>query len=104
MDIFGVLCLFGLLLIQAHPHRDGHCYPTPQYVDGFEVYNSNPRHEDMSEKTEAIARENGLCMIGGSDAHRDEDIAGSGIETKERIETVEQFVRLVKEGKTRIIR
>ena len=93
----------GLFVIQAHPHRDGHCYPTPQYADGFEVRNSNPRHEDFSEKSEAVAGEYGLAMTGGSDAHRDEDVAGSGIETEERIETAEQFIRLVKEGKAKVI-
>lgn len=94
----------GLLLVQAHPYRDGHCYPRPDMVDGMEVYNSNPRHEDFSERAEAVAREHGLSMIGGSDAHRDEDVAGSGILTEEKIETAEQFIRLVKEGKCEIIR
>ena len=93
----------GLFVVQAHPHRDGQCCPMPQYVDGFEVHNSNPRHEDFSEKSEAVAREYGLSMIGGSDAHRDEDVAGSGIETEEKIENVEQFIRLVKEGKAKVI-
>lgn len=94
----------GLLLVQAHPHRDGVCYPTPQFVEGMEVYNSNPRHEDQSALSEAAAKEHGLFMIGGSDAHRDEDIALSGILTEERIETAEQFIRLVREGKNKIIR
>ena len=94
----------GLLLVQAHPHRDGHCVPVPQYVDGFEVYNSNPRHADMSDLSEAEAKEHGLSMIGGSDAHRDEDIAGSGILTEEKIESAEQFIRIVREGKNGVIR
>ena len=94
----------GFFLVQAHPYRDGCCYPTPQYVDGIEVYNSNPRHEDENERSEQMAREHGLSMIGGSDAHRDEDIALSGIETEERIETAEQFIRLVKMGNCKVIR
>lgn len=94
----------GLFVVQAHPHRDGHCFPTPQYVDGVEAYNSNPRHEDMSERSEAVARENGLSTIGGSDAHREEDVAGSGILTEERIETAEQFIRLVREGNCKVLR
>jgi histidinol phosphatase-like PHP family hydrolase len=94
----------GLLLVQAHPHRDGHCFPRPEFVDGFEVYNSNPRHEDMSEKSEAAAKEHGLFMIGGSDAHRDEDIGGSGVFSEEKIESAEQLIRLLKEGKCEVIR
>jgi len=94
----------GLLLVQAHPYRDGVCFPRPAFADGFEVYNSNPRHEDMSEKSEAVAKEHGLFMIGGSDAHRDEDIAGSGILTEEKIESAEQFMKILKEGKYSVIR
>ena len=94
----------GLFIVQAHPHRDGHCYPRPEWVDGFEVYNSNPRHEDESEKSLAVARENDLLMIGGSDAHRTEDVAGSGVLTEERIESAAQLIRLLKEGKCEVIR
>ena len=94
----------GLFIVQAHPHRDGHCYPRPEWVDGFEVYNSNPRHEDESEKSLAVARENGLLMIGGSDAHREEDVAGSGVLTEERIESAAQLIRLLKAGKCEVIR
>lgn len=94
----------GFLLIQAHPFRDGHNYPTPEYVDGIEVYNSNPRHADFSDKSEQIARENNLYMIGGSDAHRPEDVAGSGILSEYEIKTVEEFIAAVKSGKTEIIR
>lgn len=94
----------GLLLIQAHPYRDGVCVPRPEMVDGMEVYNSNPRHEDHSERSLEIARAHGLCLTGGSDAHRVEDLCGSGILTEERIESAEQFIRLVREGKCEIIR
>ena len=58
----------------------------------------------MSEKSETVAKEHGLFMIGGSDAHRDEDIAGSGILTEEKIESAEQFIRIVREGKCEVIR
>ena len=94
----------GLLIIQAHPHRDGSCYPRPDMVDGFEVYNSNPRHEDFSEKSLEVAKAHGLLMTGGSDAHREEDLCGSGILTEEKIESAEQFIRLLREGKCEVIR
>ena len=58
----------------------------------------------MSEKSEAVAKEHGLFMIGGSDAHRDEDSAGSGILTEEKIESAEQFMKILKEGKYSVIR
>ena len=93
----------GLLVVQAHPHRDGVCYPRPDTVDGFEVYNSNPRHNDESDRSFMICAAHGLLMIGGSDAHREEDIGGSGVLSKEKIESAEQFIRLVREGKCEVI-
>lgn len=93
----------GLLLLQAHPYRDGHCHPRPDMVEGFEVYNSNPRHDDQSDRSFTVAAQHGLLMTGGSDAHRAEDVGGSGVLTKERIETAEQFIRLLREGKCEVI-
>ena len=94
----------GVFIVQAHPHRDGKCFPTPEYVDGIEVYNSNPRHADNSELSEELVRTYGMPVTGGSDAHREEDIALSGIETEAEIVSAEQFVELVKSGKVNVIR
>lgn len=94
----------GVFIVQAHPHRDGVCYPTPEYVDGIEVYNSNPRHEDNSEMSEKVVMERNMALIGGSDAHRNEDVAGGGIETDVEIKTAEDFINLVKLGKVKVIR
>ena len=94
----------GIFIVHAHPYRDGSQSATPELVDAIEIYNSNPRHEDHSELSEALAEKYGLPVSAGSDAHRDEDIAGSGIETEEEIKPVSDFIRLVKEKKVRIIR
>ncbi len=94
----------GIFIVLAHPYRDGSQCATPEIVDAIEIYNSNPRHDDHSELSEALAEKYGLPVSAGSDAHRDEDIAGSGIETEEEIKTVSDFIRLVKEGKVKIIR
>ena len=94
----------GIFIVHAHPYRDGKDGATPELVDAIEIYNSNPRHEDHSELSEALAEKHGLPVSAGSDAHRDEDIALSGIETEEEIRCVEDFIRLVKERKVKIIR
>ena len=94
----------GLFIVQAHPHRDGESFPTPEYVDAIEVYNSNPRHDDYSDKSEEIARSFGLYVSAGSDAHTPEDVALSGVETEAQIKTSEQFIELVKSRKVRLIR
>ncbi len=92
----------GLFVIQAHPHRDGQCYPTPDYVDALEAYNSSPRHIDYSEKTAALAEERGLPVTAGSDAHRPEDIALAGLISDEEITTACQLIELIRLRKVRI--
>ncbi len=94
----------GVFVVQAHPYRDGHCFPTPEFIDAVEVYNSNPRHEDHSDMTEKLSAEHGLPVSAGSDAHRDEDVALSGVETDVEVKTAEDFINLVKLGKVKVIR
>lgn len=94
----------GIFVIQAHPYRDGKHRPTPELVDGIEIYNSNPRHEDHSELSEKLAKEHNLYVTAGSDAHRVEDIAGSGLISEWEIKTVDDFIALVKSGKAKIIK
>ncbi len=94
----------GICLVQAHPHRDGEFRPTPEWVDGIEVFNSNARHEDYDFHSIRVAREGGLVMTGGSDAHRAEDVAGSGIMTREPIRTSGELVRAIMSGEAEIIR
>lgn len=73
----------GALLIQAHPFRRG-CIPlAPMLLDGTEVYNANPRHlhhgrNDMAQAM-ALREGEGFIRIAGSDCHRIEDVARSGI-------------------------
>lgn len=95
---------YGILLVQAHPYRDGVSKPTDSVVDGVEIYNSNPRHDDHNDMAEKFAKENGLLVTSGSDAHRDEDVACSGIETEVEIKTNNEFIEIIKSGKYKIIR
>ena len=69
----------GALLVQAHPFRRM-CTPAlPQYLDGVEVLNCNPRHDSRNDLALAFARQHELLMTAGSDCHRMEDIGRSGI-------------------------
>ena len=94
----------GVLLVQAHPYRDGKNTPTPEYVDAIEVYNSHPRHEDHSELSEALAKEYGLPISAGSDTHQPEDIARSGILTDEPIESSADLIRHILNRDIKIIK
>ena len=93
----------GILVIQAHPFRDDKNYPTSNFVHGFEIFNSNPRHEDYNEKAKNTAIDNGLYMVAGSDAHRLEDVAKSGIITEKRIRNSKDLIKVIKSGKFEII-
>lgn len=94
----------GIFIVQAHPFRDGKCFPTPEYIDGIEIYNSNPHHEDHSDMSEELAKAHGLYVTAGSDAHGDASIAGTGLESDYEIKTIEDFISLVKSGKAKIIK
>lgn len=95
----------GVTVIQAHPYRDGKTIPVDAaYVDAIEVFNSNPRHENHTEKAFAFAKEYGLPMTAGSDSHRHEDIARSGIVSSCEVKNAEDYVRLIMNGDFEIIR
>lgn len=73
---------YNALLIQAHPHRLSYCYPVaPDLVDGYEVYNGNPRHDSHNQRSAVLARENpSLVYIAGSDYHQVEDLGLGSME------------------------
>ncbi len=89
----------GITLIQAHPYRDGKNQPQPRYADGFEVINTNPRHENFTAQTIAFAEAEQKPMTCGSDAHRVEDVGGCAILSEERITSIEQYLALLMAGK-----
>ena len=93
----------GVTVIQAHPMRDGKCIPMPQAADGFEVYNTNPRHENFCSETLAAADRHGLLITGGSDAHRPEDVARGGILTETPILCGEDYIRALRGGNYRCL-
>lgn len=92
----------GAMIIQAHPFRNT-CFPTPLYVDGMEVLNSNPRHfiATDEERTVETIKQYGLPFSAGSDAHRPEDVAGTGIGSDNEIKSAEDFIKVImsKNGK-----
>ena len=94
----------GVMVVQAHPRRGGGMYSDFSCVDGLEVYNSNPRHDDHSDLALAQAREHSLCMTAGSDAHRLDDYGLSGMLSDTEIRTVGEFIALVKSGSGQLIR
>lgn len=94
----------GVTVVQAHPYRDGKSEPiSTEYIDAVEAYNTNPRHENFDEQALAFAKNAGLPITGGSDAHRYEDIALGGVITECEIKTADDYARLLKAGKVEAI-
>ena len=88
----------GALLVQAHPYRKK-CTPAIAcYLDGVEVMNCNPRHENRNGRAEEYAALHGLLRTGGSDCHRAEDIGLGGILAPVLPEDDGALVRLLREG------
>ena len=104
-DVHALCRRYGVLLIQAHPYRKGHCVPAdPADLDGVEVFNGNPRHQNENEKALELAGGH-PCMIktSGSDFHQMEDLARGGIETDWDVRTSAQMAALLRSGEyTRI--
>lgn len=93
----------GALIVQAHPYRKK-CTPAIAcYLDGVEICNRNPRHENHNERAEEYAALHGLLRTGGSDCHRAEDIAQGGILARTLPEDGAALVRLLRSGEYTII-
>ena len=88
----------GALIVQAHPYRRK-CTPAIAcYLEGLEVRNLNPRHENHNAWAEEYAAQFGLLRLGGSDCHRTEDIALAGILTDTLPEDSFQLAALLRSG------
>ncbi len=83
-----------ILLIQAHPFREGLRQMPLDQLDGIEVYNGHPGHESHNELALALASQGGpdFIMTSGSDAHRTFHVARGGMLTDEDIRTETQLV------------
>ena len=94
----------GALLIQVHPFREG-CRPAdPALVDGYEIYNGNPRHgNDNSRALELAEAHPELIRGSGSDFHRPEDLARGGIYTDFDIRTGADLADCLRSGRFGLI-
>lgn len=94
----------NVFVVQAHPRRGGGAYTDYNYIDGFEIINSNPRHNNFNDLVASEAEEHNLYVTAGSDAHRLDDYALTGMISDEEIKTIDEFIELVKSGKGRLIK
>ena len=87
-----------VLVVQAHPFRDG-CSPAPaRLLDGLETYNGNPRHDSRNDLAARFARENGLLATAASDAHQPEDVARGGMRFPRPLESIRDFIAAIEDA------
>lgn len=93
----------GLLMIQAHPFRRGMKVENWQILDGYEVFNGNPRHRSSNETAMQWAKLHEKTLVtSGSDFHEIEDTGIGGIYFKNPIETNEDLLRELRAGNYRL--
>ena len=68
-----------LAVYQAHPFRVTITAASPEFLDGIEVHNGNPRHDSHNDRALAYAQKYHLRQISGSDFHQPEDLGCGGI-------------------------
>lgn len=75
-----------VLIIHAHPYRDGNTTVFEDAVHGSEIINGNPRHENGNEKAlEMCRRHPEFYRLAGSDTHQAGDEATGGVCLPERV-------------------
>ena len=89
----------GLVVLQAHPFREGMIRTNPAYLDGCEVFNGKNIGTDANRKAADWAKQNHMRIrSGGSDFHRLKDLATGGIETDRKIQTNEDLLAVLNSG------
>lgn len=93
----------GFLLLQAHPFRRDMKIVDWKILDGYEVFNGNPRHYSSNEIAESWAKYHGKNLItSGSDFHEYEDAGMGGIYFSEQISTNADLLKALKSGNYRL--
>lgn len=93
----------GLLLLQAHPFRNGMTIINPNLLDGVEIYNAHPRHDSRNDLAEFWQQRYDFLYSAGSDTHEEGDIS-SGILTDVEIKDYAALLEVLKTGNFEIIK
>ncbi len=93
----------GALVIQAHPFRNGCLAVAPLFLDGAEVANRHPGHQNRNELALDYASRYGLRMTGGSDFHDYNSVCAGGILADTLPEDSKALARLLRGGNFKIL-
>lgn len=85
-----------VLIIHAHPYRDGNEWVCEQAIHGAEIFNGNPRHDNHNEKALALCeRHPEYYRLAGSDCHRDGDEGRCGILLPQRVKDSFEYKNMI---------
>lgn len=97
----------GMLLIQAHPLRFGMTIVSPDWLDGYEVFNGHPRHNAHNTIAEIWAKnfyKHKMIMTSGTDNHDSTMTPNGGITTENKIKTNDELLSVLRSGEYNLIR
>jgi hypothetical protein len=101
---------YDVLIVQAHPFRVGMTISDRKLLDGAEVLNGGPDHENNNEAAQHWAQLHGLIPTAGSDYHgrdlphhcrKPEDFRYEhyGLRPEKPVQTAAQLAQILREGK-----
>lgn len=92
-----------VLIIHAHPYREGSAPVQETAIHGAEIINSNPRHDNHNDMAWALCqRRRDYYRLAGSDTHRDGDEARAGIILPERVEDSYAYKHMIETRQFRL--
>ena len=94
----------GFLIYQAHPFRKSMVIPDVRYLDGIEVFNGAHGHNSRNPIANAWADYHCLNKLSGTDFHHINSPVTGGIVTENEIKTLDEFMKILKENKYKLIR
>ncbi len=86
----------GIMVFQAHPFRRYLKDTDTKYLDGVEGINANPRHDSRNYLALALASHFDIPALSGSDCHEVGDVGRAGIILKKKVETMEEFLEIIR--------
>lgn len=86
----------GLLIVQAHPFRNGMKIMPPDLIHGVEVFNGHAGHDSRNKLALEWCLRYGKLPTSGSDFHDAKSYVAGGIITDEKITSMEQLTALLR--------
>lgn len=104
-EVYARVHACGALLYQAHPYRAPRCTAqNPDWLDGVEVYNAHPGHENHNDQALAFARRYGLRESAGTDCHEYEHVGRSGIILDDSVANEQELAAYLRDYAVQLIR